>query len=126
MKLDLLPGTLDLLILQILSLEPTHGLGVARRLQDFSEQVLQVPQGSLYPALKRLEAKGWVESDWGLSENNRRAKYFSLTAAGEAWRVHQVERWYRLSRAVSQTLAATEVPGSRRSLPTGDSWEPQE
>ena len=85
---DLLQGTLDLLILQTLALEPMHGWGVAQRIQQVSRDVLQIGQGSLYPALYRLEYKGWIRSDWGNSENNRRAKFYRLTAAGRkaSWR----------------------------------------
>ena len=79
---DLLQGTLDLLILKTLALEPMHGWGVAQRIQQLSNDVLQVGQGSLYPALHRLEYRGWIQSEWASSENNRRAKFYSLTAAG--------------------------------------------
>src|ERR1039458_8436163 len=79
---DLLQGTLDLLVLETLALGPMHGWGVAQRIQQISKEVLQIGQGSLYPALHRLEYKGWIQADWGSSENNRRAKFYALTAAG--------------------------------------------
>jgi len=92
---DLLQGTLDLLILQTLEPGPMHGWGVAQRIQQVSEDVLQIGQGSLYPALHRLEYKGWIESDWGSSENNRRAKFYALT---------ELETWERLSAAIALVL----------------------
>ena len=81
---DVLQGTLDMLVLRALQLEPMHGWGIAERLGSWSEQVLQLGQGSLYPALYRMERKGWIESDWGTSENNRRAKFYTLTTKGRA------------------------------------------
>jgi len=107
---DLLQGTLDLLILQTIALEPMHGWGIALRIQQVSQDVLQIGQGSLYPALYRLEYKGWIKSEWGSSENNRRAKFYKLTAAGR--RQLQAERasWDRLSGAISLVLGkAVEV-----------------
>ncbi len=101
---DLLQGTLDLLILQTLALEPTHGWGVAQRIQQVSKDVLQVGQGSLYPALYRLEYKGWIRSEWGNSENNRRAKFYRLTAAGRKQLVAELETWDRLSAAIGLVL----------------------
>lgn len=101
---DLLQGTLDLLILQTLAAGPMHGWGVAQRIQQISQDVLQVGQGSLYPALHRLEYKGWIRSDWGNSENNRRAKYYSLTAAGQEQLSTELETWDRLSTAVGLVL----------------------
>jgi transcriptional regulator len=101
---DLLQGTLDLLILQTLALEPMHGWGVAQRIQQVSKEVLQIGQGSLYPALHRLEYKGWIHADWGSSENNRRAKYYALTAAGRKQLEEELESWERLSAAIALVL----------------------
>jgi len=101
---DLLQGTLDLLILQTLALEPMHGWGVAQRIQQVSKDVLQIGQGSLYPALHRLEYKGWIQSDWGNSENNRRAKFYSLTATGRKQLEAELESWERLSLAIGLVL----------------------
>ena len=92
---DLLQGTLDLLILQTLALGPMHGWGVAQRIQQVSNEVLQIGQGSLYPALHRLEYKGWIQSGWGSSENNRRAKFYSLTATGRKQLEAELETWER-------------------------------
>ena len=101
---DLLQGTLDLLILQTLALGPMHGWGVAQRIQQVSKEVLQIGQGSLYPALHRLEYKGWIQADWGSSENNRRAKYYALTAAGRKQLEEELESWGRLSAAIALVL----------------------
>jgi transcriptional regulator len=101
---DLLQGTLDLLILQTLALEPMHGWGVAQRIQQISKDVLQIGQGSLYPALHRLEYKGWIQADWGNSENNRRAKYYALTATGRKQLETELESWERLSEAIALVL----------------------
>ena len=101
---DLLQGTLDLLILQTLVPGPMHGWGVALRIQQVSEDVLQIGQGSLYPALHRLEYKGWIRSDWGNSENNRKAKYYSLTRAGKKQLETELETWERLSAAIGLVL----------------------
>jgi PadR family transcriptional regulator, regulatory protein PadR len=98
---DLLQGTLDLLILKTLALEPTHGWGIAQRIQQVSGDVLQVQQGSLYPALHRLEHQGWISAQWGESENGRRAKYYALTRAGEWQLERETENWRRLSTAVT-------------------------
>jgi len=105
---DLLQGTLDLLILKTLALEPMHGWGVAQRIQQISKEVLQIGQGSLYPALHRLEYKGWIQSDWGSSENNRRAKFYSLTRTGKRQLEFESESWERLSTAVG--LVLTQAP----------------
>ncbi len=102
---DLLQGTLDLLILQTLALRPMHGWGVAQRIEQVSGKVLQVGQGSLYPALHRLEYKGWIQSDWGNSENNRRAKFYSLTATGRRQLDAELETWERLSSAIGLVLS---------------------
>ena len=101
---DLLQGTLDLLILRTLALEPMHGWGIAQRIQQASQNVLQVGQGSLYPALHRLEYKGWIEADWKASENNRKAKYYSLTATGKRQLKAEVESWDRLAGAMALVL----------------------
>lgn len=101
---ELLQGTLDLLILQTLATGPRHGWGVAQRIQQMSQDVLQIGQGSLYPALHRLEYKGWIQSDWGSSENNRRAKYYSLTRAGKKQLQAELADWDRLSAAIALVL----------------------
>ena len=104
---DLLQGTLDLLILQTLAFEPMHGWGIAQRIQQVSNEILQIGQGSLYPALHRLEYKGWIKAEWGNSENNRRARFYRLTAAGRKQLQSEVETWDRLSSAVSLILGRT-------------------
>jgi PadR family transcriptional regulator, regulatory protein PadR len=101
---DILQGTLDLLILKTLALEPMHGWGIAQRIQQVSKEVLQVQQGSLYPALYRLERKGLIEAEWGASEKNRRAKYYSLTNAGREQLQKELAEWERLSSAVALIL----------------------
>jgi transcriptional regulator len=103
---DLLQGTLDVLILKTLALEPMHGWGVAQRIQQMSKDVLQIGQGSLYPALHRLEYKGWIQSDWGSSDNNRRAKYYSLTRKGRKRLEAELATWERLSKAIGLVLEA--------------------
>jgi PadR family transcriptional regulator len=104
--IDLLQGTLDLLILKTVALEPMHGWGIAQRIQQISKDVLQVQQGSLYPALYRLEERGWIAAEWGASDNNRRAKYYRLTAAGRKQLEREMADWTRLSAAISQVLEA--------------------
>ena len=101
---DLLQGTLDLLILQTLAPGAMHGWAAAQRIQQVSRNVLEVGQGSLYPALHRLEYKGWIRSEWGASENNRRAKYYSLTRAGKKQLEAELKTWDRLSAAISLVL----------------------
>ncbi|HUE77364.1 MAG TPA: PadR family transcriptional regulator [Longimicrobiales bacterium] len=103
---DVLQGTLDMLILKALSLAPMHGWGVAQRIQQFSRDVLQVNQGSLYPALHRLEHRGWIAAEWGTSENNRRAKYYGLTDRGRRQLEEERAQWRRLSTAVELVLEA--------------------
>jgi PadR family transcriptional regulator PadR len=103
---DVLQGTLDMLILKALSLQPMHGWGVAQRIQQMSEDVLRLNQGSLYPALHRLEQRGWIRSEWGTSENNRRAKFYRLTATGERQLADEEALWRRFSRAVDLVLEA--------------------
>ena len=102
---DLVQGTLDLLILKTLSLEPKHGWAIAKRIQQVSREALQVQQGSLYPALHRLERRGWIAADWRASENNRRAKYYDLTAAGRRQLEADTDEWHRLVAAVALVLA---------------------
>lgn len=106
-KVDLLQGTLDMLILKALALEPMHGFGVSVRIRQMSREVLRVEQGSLYPALYRLEQQGWIRSEWGVSENNRRAKFYTLTAAGRKQLQQETENWERLSGAINLILGAT-------------------
>ena len=103
-KSDLLQGTLDLLILKTLALGLMHGWGISQRIQQISEGVLNVNQGSLYPALYRLEEQGWITSEWGSSENNRQAKYYKLTRTGRKQLLEETENWERLSTAVNQIL----------------------
>jgi transcriptional regulator len=104
---DLLQGTLDLLVLKSVALEPMHGWGIAQRIRQVSNDVLQVNQGALYPALHRLEQQGWIRASWGQSDNNRRAKYYSLTRAGARYLQEQQEQWSRLSVAMDLVLNAT-------------------
>ncbi len=101
---DLLQGTLDLLILKTLALEPMHGWGIGQRLRQISDDVLQVQQGSLYPALHRLERQGLIAATWRASENNRRAKYYELTRAGRERLESEASSWQRLSAAIAQVL----------------------
>src|SRR5262245_36779118 len=105
-KSDLLQGTLDLLILKTLALEPQPGWAISQRLQQISEDVLRVNQGSLYPALHRLEDQGWIASSWGTSENNREAKFYRLTRAGEKQLARETANWERLAGAVGRVLRA--------------------
>ena len=105
-KSDLLQGTLDLLILKTLELEPMHGWGISLRIQQVSEDVLQVNQGSLYPALHRLEEQGWITASWKTSENNRQAKYYTLTKLGQRQLVDEKDNWIRLSAAVARIVGA--------------------
>ena len=101
---EILQGTLDLLILKTLALEPMHGWGIARRIRQVSKEVLQVHQGALYPALHRLEQQGWIRAKWGESENNRRAKYYSLTPDGARYLREERAQWKRLSSAIGLVL----------------------
>ena len=98
---DLVQGTLDLLILKIIALEPMHGWAIAHRIRQMSNEVLQVGQSALYPALHKLEQQGWIEAEWKTSENNRRAKYYSLTRAGRKALTSEAVQWERLSAAIS-------------------------
>jgi transcriptional regulator len=104
---DLLQGTLDVLILKTLAHAPMHGWGIASRIQQISKEVLQIGQGSLYPALHRLEYKGWIEASWGTSENNRKAKYYALTVVGRKQLRSELEQWKRLSDAIALVLGAS-------------------
>ena len=101
---DLVQGTLDLLILKILALEPLHGWAIAQRIRQLSDDILQVQQGSLYPALQRLEKQGWITADWGASENNRRARFYRLTKAGQKRLTHEEAAWERLSNGIGLVL----------------------
>ena len=103
-KSDLLQGTLDLLILKTLELQPMHGWGITQRIQQVSESVLQVNQGSLYPALHRLEENGFIRATWKTSENNRQAKYYALTARGRKQLAEEKQNWLRLSGAVARIV----------------------
>jgi len=98
---DLVRGTLDLLILKVVALEPMHGWAIARRIRQMSDDVLRVGQSALYPALHKLEQQGWIEAEWKVSENNRRAKYYALTRAGRNALAKEAEQWERLSAAIS-------------------------
>lgn len=98
---ELVQGTLDLLILKTIALQPMHGWAIAQRIHQMSEEVLQVGQGALYPSLHKLEQNGWISSEWAISENNRRAKYYTLTKAGRKALQYETAQWERLSAAIS-------------------------
>jgi PadR family transcriptional regulator, regulatory protein PadR len=104
----ILQGTLDMLVLRALQLEPMHGWGITERIEQWSEEVLRLGQGTLYPALYRLERQGLISSAWGVTENNRKARYYTLTAAGRRHVARELESWRRLSRAIDLVLRATE------------------
>ncbi|HVW05588.1 MAG TPA: PadR family transcriptional regulator [Vicinamibacterales bacterium] len=106
---DLVQGTLDLLILKILALEPLHGWAVGQRLRQVSDEVLQVSDGSLYPALHKLEQQGWIKAEWRASENNRRAKFYTLTRPGRRKLEQETGDWQRLSTAISRVVKLREV-----------------
>lgn len=106
---DLVQGTLDLLILKILALEPLHGWAISQRLKAVSGEVLQVSDGSLYPALHKLEQHGWIEAEWKPTENNRRAKFYSLTRTGRKQLVREAESWSRLAAAISMVVTLPEA-----------------
>jgi transcriptional regulator len=106
-KSDLLQGTLDMLILKALKLGPMHGFGISVLIRQMSKDVLQVEQGSLYPALYRLEDQGWIASEWGVSDNNRKAKFYKLTGAGRKQLLEETSNWERLSTAINLVLKAT-------------------
>lgn len=103
-RIDLPQGTLDLLILRTLALEPQHGWAISERVQQVSSDVLRIQQGSLYPALHRLERRGWIKAKWGTSDNNRRAKYYELTRTGRKQLEAETDSWQRLTAAVAQVL----------------------
>jgi transcriptional regulator len=105
-QVDILQGTLDMLILKAVSLGPLHGYGILLRIQQVSKDALQIPQGSLYPALYRLEHRGWIAAEWGESENKRKAKYYRLTAAGLKQLKSERQEWKRLAVAIGDVLAA--------------------
>ena len=107
---SLLQGTVELLVLKTLSWGAMHGYGIAAWIESVTDDVLRVEEGSLYPALYRMTRKGWIRGEWGVSENNRRAKYYSLTAAGRRQLTEQSAGWERLSGAVSQAVRATQAP----------------
>jgi transcriptional regulator len=109
---DLLQGTLDLLALKVLSLEPMHGWGISERIQHMSGDVFDVNQGSLYPALQRLRAKGWIRSEWRRTENNRRARYYELTGAGRRQLGAEHDAWRRASDAVERVLRMESLPST--------------
>ena len=104
---DLLPGTLDMLILKAVSLKPLHGYGILLRIQQISGDALEIPQGSLYPALYRLEHQDLIAAEWGQTENNRRAKYYSLTAAGRKQLAEETEKWNRMAGIIGTILRLT-------------------
>jgi PadR family transcriptional regulator PadR len=104
---ELLQGTLDMLILKAVQHEPMHGFGISVRIRQMSDEVLQVEQGSLYPALYRLEEKGWIKAEWGVSENNRKARFYSLTASGRKHLNAETENWARVSTAINLVLKGT-------------------
>jgi PadR family transcriptional regulator, regulatory protein PadR len=103
-KSDLLQGTLDMLILKVVTLGPIHGYGISQRIRQISKEVLQVQQGSLYPALHRLEKRGWLAADWGESENGRQAKFYKLSAKGRKQLASEETNWNRLAEAVMQIM----------------------
>jgi transcriptional regulator len=107
-KADLLQGTLDLLILKVVALGPIHGYGISQRVRQISKEVLQVQQGSLYPALHRLERRGWLQADWGESESRRQAKFYRLSAKGRRQLAAEEQNWTRLSNAVALILQTVE------------------
>jgi PadR family transcriptional regulator, regulatory protein PadR len=109
-KSDLLQGTLDMLILKIVALGPVHGYGISQRIRQISREVLQVQQGSLYPALHRLEKRGWLESDWGESEKGRQAKFYKLSAEGRKQLESEQSNWNRLAGAVASILRTEAEP----------------
>lgn len=108
---DLLQGTLDLLVLKTLNTGPNHGYGITMRIHQFSDDVLKIEEGSLYPALYRMEEQGLIESEWGTTENNRRAKFYKLTRKGRTAAQAELESWLRLSKAITRVLRAIEQEG---------------
>jgi PadR family transcriptional regulator, regulatory protein PadR len=110
-RLELLQGTLDLLILRTLIFGPQHGQGIARAIQQTSEEELLVEHGALYPALQRLEERGWLSAKWGISSNNRKARFYALTAAGRKQLVRETTKWKRLAGAIARILGAEPAKG---------------
>jgi transcriptional regulator len=110
-RIALLQGTLDLLILRTLLFGRQHGQGIARAIERQSEDVLLIDHGSLYPALQRLEAQGWISAEWGISENNRKARFYTLTKAGRKHLVHETSQWRRLADAIGRILGPSEMEG---------------
>ena len=108
-KRDTFQGTLDMLVLKALQLEPMHGWGITERIEQWSEQVFQLGQGTLYPALYRLERQGLIKSEWKMTTNNRRARYYALTKEGRRYFAEELAQWRRLSRAINLILDATEA-----------------
>lgn len=106
-KPELPQGTFDMLVLKALSLGPMHGYGIGRRIQQLAEKMLQVEEGTLYPALYRIERRGWIESEWGVSENNRRARFYRLTKSGRKQLAVEESQWERLSVAINKVMQAT-------------------
>ena len=106
-KVDILQGTLDMLILKTISRDPMHGFAIALRIRQITEEVIQIGEGSLYPALYRMEQKGWIKAEWGLTENNRKAKYYKLTRTGRKQLEGEVSSYGRLSDAIAKVLQAT-------------------
>lgn len=114
MQKEMLHGTLEVMILKALSWGPMHGFGIGRWIEELSGGALRIEEGSLYPALYRLERKGWIESEWGLSDNNRRAKYYSLTEDGRAELRASMSLWTDFAAAVGRVLGATQQPSAAR------------
>ena len=113
-RVDVLQGTLDLLVLKTLSgLGPLHGYGIARRIEQVSEDLLALNQGTLYPALLRLEQQAWIKSEWGVSENNRRARFYSLTTTGKKQLETEIDRWRRMSAAVNAIIGDIGMAGAK-------------
>ena len=113
-KTDVLQGTLDLMVLKTLdTMGPQHGYGIAQRLQQVSEDVLQLNQGTLYPALLRLEQRGWIASKWGTSDNNRRARFYSLTRAGRRQLLREADDWHRIAGIMARLLGGTAGAGDQ-------------
>ncbi len=107
-KRDVLPGTLDLLVLKTLdAMGPLHGFGIARRIEQVSENLLHLNQGTLYPALLRLQQRGWITSEWGTSDNNRRARFYSLTESGRKQLLKEAQDWERMAGVIARLLAGT-------------------
>jgi PadR family transcriptional regulator, regulatory protein PadR len=108
-KAEVLQGTLDLMVLKILdTMGPTHGFGIARRIEQISDNLLEMNQGTLYPALLRMEQKGWIDSAWGVSENNRKARFYSLTRSGRKQLAREAESWERMAAVMARLLQGTE------------------